>query len=301
MTSKQLAAEVLYEVTRLDLATAPLPVLRSLMTHLNLALADWLLELPADRRKVPFGTLVRAPITQEVAMMGGDRTFAYLAGGSAYPVGGYASEEDVIGATARVANSVNNTLVGPGTLLVPFEGASTDATLTVYGDAVHLPLSAWAVEGDVMLLETDGTQRRVLEHNPQRQTAERSRYETGTPKEWWTEPVQPLDQEDSRRFVMRIWPLPDAAFQLRCSVSQFPAAFALEDLFENRSLPFLPMEASLFITAAIGLFSGSSHVSEAVNPAAMIATGTKAMTSLKGVIARPASSQPSFLGTPKGF
>jgi hypothetical protein len=305
MTSKQLAYHVLKGVTKLELSAAPINVLQELLDGLNLALATWLNMLPQERRGTTFGGIVRAPVTQPVSIVSQAKQFAYVAGGSAYPVGGYASEEDALGCSVYLPGMAHqNQLMAPVTLLYPFLGStSSNAPMTMYGDAVHLPDSAWAVEGTVSLIAKDGAPLTILAHNPNRaEMIPLHPRETGSPREWWMESLNPLTEADSRRFVLRIWPLPTTEYVLRVPVGLFPRAFKMDDIFEDRSLPFQDIEGSLFTTFAKSQLVGvCSSIDPTVNLQSLMQAGGTAFTQLESLVTRRLDTTQAEVGTPYGW
>jgi hypothetical protein len=302
MNSKQLANTVCVAITGRALGDVPLHVGQELLDALNLTLAEWLQMLPKERRMTDYGTGLRGPVAQAVQIVQGSKGFAYVAGGGAYPAGGYASEEEAIGATVILDGiSSRNQLQAPVTLQFPHLGTTkANASMTIYGDAVHLPASAWAVDGDVSLVTAGGEPSGRLTYHPGRVMQRNEGGIVGQPREWWMESIAPLQEEDSRRFVLRVWPLPDIAYAVRVPVTLFPAAFTMEDLFEVRSLPFNSMEQSLFAMLAKGAFVSSSARAESVDGNAVTNAATRAAGQLDK-LQRPIHSQPGLLGTPLGF
>lgn len=305
MTAKQLAFHVLKGVTKLDLAEAPMNVLQELLDGLNLALASWLNILPQERRGTTFGGIVRAPVNLPISIVSQAKQFAYVSGGGAYPVGGYASEEDALGGSVYLPGMAHqNQLMAPVTLLYPYLGTTgSNVAMTIYGDAVHLPESAWAVEGTVSLISRDGAPLTILAHNPNRaEMIPLHPRETGSPREWWMESLNPLTEADSRRFVLRIWPLPTTEYVIRIPVGLFPQAFKMEDIFEDRSLPFHDIEGSLFTSFAKSQLIGiCTAIDSTVNLQALIQAGATAFTELEKLVTRPLDTTQGEVGTPYGW
>ncbi len=301
MNSKQLAHHVCKSVTRLDLSQLPMDGRQELCDALNLTLAEWLQMMPADRRSMSFGAAVQHPIVQVINIVQGARGFIYVAG-TPYPAGGFASEENALGSSAIVEGStVRNQLQLPGSLLLPYQGpTNAEVRMTLYSDAVHLPTDTWQVDGDVKISSLSTGEGETIHYNTGRQASYHDTL-TGRPREWWMEPLTPLKEEDSRRFVLRLWPAPDQFYTLSIPTSLFPQAFVIEDFFESRSIPFLPLEASLFTSMAKGAFiSASSHVAESANITGMRDAATAAQTQM-AKLQRPLSTQPEILGTPPGW
>jgi hypothetical protein len=300
MTSKQLGHQVCKAVSGLDLSELPMDGRQELCDTINLTLAEWLQMLPADRRVMPFGAAVQHPILQVVNIVQGARGFLYVSG-TPYPAGGFASEENALGSSAILEGSaVRNQLQQPGSLLLPYQGAtSSSVRMSLYADAVHLPADTWQVAGDVMITSPNSGEGQALRYNPHRPAEYRDNF-TGQPREWWMEPLTPLREEDSRKFVLRLWPAPDRFYTLHIPIGIFPQAFVIEDFFENRSLPLNPLEASLMTMMAKGAFLTSSFVSEAANVSGIQNGAASARTQMQN-LQRPLSTQPEFLGTPHGF
>lgn len=302
MNSKQLAHQVAMAVTRRGISQITLDAAQELIEALNLSLATWLQMLAQDRRITTFGAKTVASVTQSIQVVSGSKEFAYTLGGGAYPVGGFASESDAIGATVQLAGTVSrNQLQGPGRLLLPHTGASGTVSMTIFGDAVHLPADCWSVEGEVLLTTGYGVPVKVLQHSNARQFEIERTFYTGEPREWWMESISPLTEEESRRFVLRVWPRPDTSYSLRIPIGLFPSAFTHEDLHEARSLPFQPLEASLFISMAKGIFAASSYADPKVNIAGLQSTGERATEQLRTLTGRPTSTQADYVGTPYGY
>jgi hypothetical protein len=300
MTALQLASHVMKGITRLDLANAPLECTQDLLESLNMTLASWLQMLPPDRLYVPASGTARAPVTQGITITSGSTGFAYLAGSGAYPVGGYASEENAVGATAKVDGAVeNNVLLRPGTLLHTYQGATGDKQMTLYGDAVHLPLDTWSIEGEVQLLGLDLDRLGVLRHVPS--APRENALEVGTPREWCMDTLEPLSQESSRRYILRLYPAPHIPFVLKLNTTVYPRAFAIDDLFEPRSLPFRELEASLFMTAAKGDFATSSFRDKAIEADPLVERGQRAMAQLTALMNVPLKGGPCEIMTPAGW
>jgi|GEM_PF-5797832 len=301
MNSKQLGHHVCKAVTGLDLSALPMDGRQELCDAINLTLAEWLQMLPQERRITTFGAATSAAIVQEINIVSGAKAFLYVAG-LPYPAGGFASEENAIGSTALVEGAVGrNQLQAPGELLMPYLGSTNpSARLTLYGDAIHLPADTWVIEGDITVVSEQLEARRILRHNPQRPTRAEDAM-TSSPQEWWLEPIAPMQEEESRKFVLRVWPLPDGPYALRIPVGHFPHAFQIEDFFEKRSLSFSPIEGSLFIAMAKGSFlDSSSHVSPKTNLQGLSNAAAAARIQMRN-IQRPLSTQPEFLGTPYGY
>ncbi len=303
MTSRSLAHAVCKSVTGHDLGTASFDLLNELLDSLNLVLSTWLAMLPQERRTAPFAPVVNAPVSLSVQVTQGSRAFTYV-GPTPYPAGGFASESTALGATVFLDGApTRNMLVAEGQLLHPYTGQTGTVTMTLHGDALHLPLSTWQVESEVRFAQDSQslTHRRVLTHNPDRPLMELSLLHTGEPEEWWMEPLQTLAEQDARAFVMRVWPLPDRLYTLHCQIGQFPTAFTMEDIYQSRSLPFLPLEASLFQTACRGAFAvTSSRRRDGLDANALVQAGQAAETQLQTLM-RPLSSQPGQVGTPYGY
>jgi hypothetical protein len=156
------------------------------------------------------------------------------------------------------------------------------------------------VEGDVMLVTNERDSGKKLNYRPDRATQYFDAL-SGAPREWWLEPIAPLEEADSRKFVLRVWPLPDAAYTLRIPVGLFPTAFTIEDFFLTRSLSFAPLESSLFTAMAKGAFlNASSHASEKLNAQGLANAADSARTQMQG-LQRPLSTQSTFFGTPHGY
>jgi hypothetical protein len=301
MNSKQLGHHVCKAVTGLDLSALPMDGRQELCDAINLTLAEWLQMLPQERRITTFGAATSAAIVQEINIVSGAKAFLYVAG-LPYPAGGFASEENAIGSTALVEGAVGrNQLQAPGELLMPYLGSTNpSARLTLYGDALHLPASTWTVEGEVKLITSERDSGRPLLYHPGRATMTNEPF-TSSPKEWWLEPIAPMQEEESRKFVLRVWPLPDGPYALRIPVGHFPHAFQIEDFFEKRSVSFSPIEASLFVAMAKGSFlDSSSHVSPKTNLQGLSNAAAAARIQMRN-IQRPLSTQPEFLGTPYGY
>jgi hypothetical protein len=302
MNSKQLANSVCKGITGRDLSDVPLNVAQELLDALNLTLAEWLQMLPADRRIVAYGATMRAPLVQMVNIVNGAKGFVYVSSGGAYPAGGYASEEDALGSTLQIDGMASrNQLQSAGTLLMPYLGpTSTNQRMTIYGDAVHLPAETWVVEGDVTLATAGGEPFRGLTYNPQRWKFRNDQALIAEPREWWMDSLAPLQEEDSRRFVLRVWPLPDRLYSIRLPICVFPIAFTMEDLFEARSLPLNSMEQSLFTMQAKGAFVTTTAKAENVDANGVLVTAQRASEQLKQ-LQRPIHTQTEFIGTPTGY
>jgi hypothetical protein len=114
------------------------------------------------------------------------------------------------------------------------------------------------------------------------------------------ESIAPLQEEDSRRFVLRVWPMPDRLYAIRLPITTFPTSFTMEDLFEARSLPLNSMEQSLFTMQAKGAFVSSSARAVNVDVNVVMAMATRAQGQLEK-LQRPIHTQPESVGTPYGY
>ena len=126
--------------------------------------------------------------------------------------------------TIRVSgDGIDNQIVGDAALLYPYTGPTGTVTATIYADTIALPEPYAELVGDPRILETN---RELVNHRLSFAGQERK---AGWPEFYWVEsnarnrnPISPA--------LIRMHPMPSAAYRLECRAVMAPIRVAFTDL-----------------------------------------------------------------------
>lgn len=299
MTTFQLAERLLANLTIRDWGLLPLEECERVRAAASMGISAFAQLLPPHRQTEPQAFALRAPLIQSVSIVQGAKAFAYVAGGAAYPAGGYASEAEAVGCLGLVSGDDNlNRLHATGTLLLPYLGETGTRSLTLYGDAVPMGTDAWMISGQVSVVSASF--RGELTHRPVEWSLPTT-LELGTPRYWWTEPLAGSTRGSAPLWVLRVWPVPAVVCILQANVSAFPAALTFLDFHdEPRSLPVTPQEEALLLSLCAERLLASPLWRDDVDKNRVSDDATAARSTMEGRH-RPMHNQPNKCGTPRGF
>lgn len=300
MTTVQLAMRLTENLTVRDWSKLPLNEAEKLREAIQTGLNEFVSLLPAHRVEQPLTQPLRGPITQEIDIIGGANTFAYVAGGSAYPAGGYGRESDAVGCMVTVGSSpLANRLVNPGEILIPYMGASGTQRMTIHGDAVQMGPEVWQIVSDPRWVSSSGAPVTLKPAAPE--WARPFKIEYGAPTVWWAESLAGSTHATQPMWVLRVWPVPTDVSYLHLQLSKFPQAVSFLDLHdEPRSLPITATEEPWLISlceAALTkhpLWRGDVEKSDIRNSAEAARISLRTRN-------RRMTNTPNRVGTPKGW
>lgn len=246
MTTVQLAMRLCECLTTNDFERLPLREAEKLREALQAGLSEFASLLPPHRQRRQQSCLMRAPLVQDIQIVQGSAEFAYVAGSSAYPAGGYAREEQALGMLSAVGSEVIPTrLSAPGTLARPYLGGSGDTKMTLYGDAAQMGNSIWHISSDPVWI-SGGQSQRLIPRQPRHEIG--LEMELGTPRYYWPEELAGSTRASGPLWMLRVWPVPAVAGVLEMTVSGFCAPITFLDLHdEPRALPVAPEEESWLV------------------------------------------------------
>ena len=300
MTTVQLAMHLCNRLTAREWSKLPLDVAEEVRLAAQAGINEFASLLPAHRQRRPESGTLRAPMSQAISIVQGSREFAYVAGGGAYPAGGYSAEADALGHSVTVAGDSNlNLLLEPGKLRQAYLGTSGTQSMTVYGDAVQLGASAVLVHDRPRLNLSTG---RVF-LDPFSSLWERPhQIEVGDPRWWWMEPIGGADNGGTvPMFALRVWPAPAAVCSITFELSSFPSAITFLDLHqEARTLPVTGQEEPYIVNLCLEHLLPCPLWREDVDKTLVRTLANAARTALASRD-RPMSGAPNRILTPPGF
>lgn len=299
MTTFQLAMRLCECLVTSDWSKLPLVEAERVQEAAQAGLNEFFGLLPPERMQEPVTLPLRAPVTQSIDIVQGARTFAYVAGGSAYPAGGYAREADAIGLLAQVGgDTLLNRLVRPGELRTPHLGAGGVQSLTLWGDALPMAAAASQAVGDPRCIT--GSQRSTLLPAPP--FWERPfLLEVGTPRYWWTESLAGATRGSSPMWLLRVWPVPAEVCYLELTLASFPGAITFLDLHdEARVLPVAPHEELDLLALCKAHLTIHPQWRADLDKAGIQNAAENARDAMRGRN-RPLNTTPNRVGTPAGY
>lgn len=299
MTTFQLAMRLAENLTTPNWARLSLNEAEKLREALQTGLSEFARLLPAHRQRQPVSQTMRAPLTQEVNIVSGSNEFAYVAGGAAYPAGGYAKEADALGMLVTVGSDPYfNRLILPGQLLRAHIAGSGNTAMTIYGDCIPMGSHIWHMVGTPRWLGGGNAQDLFpwpAEKRPPHTLV------TGTPRYWWTEALAGSSRGTTPLWVMRVWPVPVAIGIIELEVAAFPTAISFLDLHdEPRALPATPDEEPYLVALCEEALLKHPLWREDVQKSEVRASAESARRALNERN-RPTSTQHNKVGTPSGW
>lgn len=299
MNTFSLAMRLAENLTVGDWSALPLPEAEKLREAIQTGINELVTYLPPHRLTAPYSDTLRAPVTQDISIIGGAKTFAYVAGGNAYPLGGYATEASALGLLAVVTgDSVVNRLILPGELLRAHAGAGGTVPMTLYGDSLRMGPSVWHITSAVRCI---GNGHAVTLSDPPQGWERPFHLETGMPRYWWTEPLAGASRAAAPLYLLRVWPVPNFFAVLEMHISAFPQSVSFLDLHdEARPLPVTAEEEPLLISLCEAALLKHPLWRKDVSKSEVRTSADRARNLLNSRN-RPMSNRPNRVGTRPGW
>lgn len=295
MTTLQLAQRLTRNLTHRDIRTMPADEMQRLIDAMNTGLGEYVELLPDLRRAEPKTLRLAASSDKTVTATQDSATVAFS---PAFP-----EQVDYLGCSVVLASDPAryNRLAAQNTLQAAQYGTTGSTTLTLYQDALQFDQQEDAIIGPVAL--ADGNARVELTFGrPLRWTGrEPTIVEMGRPSYWWTEPFNGMSGLNAPLFLIRVWPVPVAAYDLTFRVRLFPEAVSFADIDTPRQMPVPGAEESHLVNLCMpGLFSSPFWRSD-VEKKDCQSDYTRARQAMEAKQARRGSNQPGRISTRRGF
>lgn len=297
MTTIQLAQRLTRVLSITDLRTLPPEQQQLIVDAINSGIAEFVELLPEIRRAEPRHALLQPPTTQGVTCTNGSTALTF----DSFP-----TQAAALGSTVTVGsdNGRYQRLVALNTLAGVHNGPTGETTMTVYSDVVQFDRYADAVEtlNGELTLQEGNTRHRLLPGRPQEWYGlQPMALELGLPRYWWMESLNGMTGLDSPLYVLRVWPLPVATFDVIYSLRLFPQVVSFVDLLTARALPVTPIEETHLVNICMpGMFT-STLWNPKVDKNDVRADYARAIAAMKPKQERSGSTGANMVGTRRGW
>lgn len=295
MTTLQLAQRLTRNLTHHDIRTMPADEMQRIIDAMNTGLGEYVEMLPDLRRAEPRTMTLPAPLGKTVTVTENSPAIAFSPA--------FAEQSAYFGCTVTVSGDSEryNRLSALNTLQGPQRGPTGSSTLTLYGDALQLTGFDDAVSGDVVLL--DGARRvdLVFGKPPIWLAQQPAMVELGRPRYWWTEPFNGMRGLHEPLFLIRVWPVPVADYDLIFRVRLFPEAVSFADMDTPRQMPVPAAEESHLVNLCMpGMFSSPLWNAE-VKKNDCLADYARAKGAMEVKLSRRGNTERGKFGTRRGY
>ena len=276
----------------------------------NLALTQFTQKLPPTRRREPRVEYLAAAVTKNITATQNSQTIAFDTP--------WADVGDHLGRTVVVGgdSARYNRLQSATSLLHFYEGPTGATTLEVHSDAFLVGQYEDGIEGELILQDgsyatplTPGMPAGIAMRYANRMIGvtggdaeANARYFTrGRPTHWWIEPLNGISGGSDPKFLVRLWPQPDKAYQVSFGMKLWPTALTSADISSTTVLPLTVAEESIFLSLCfLGLFGcplwiGTNNKDDVQQEAA------RAFGLLGDEDSDKGSNQPSYVRTKPGY
>lgn len=217
------------------------------------------------------------------------------ANGSADLTGADFSDDFLYRTVRLVGDAIDNQIVGPNSLLHPYQGTGGAVTSTTYCDAVALP---------EQYLELVGHPRYLDQEWPIYPASARCLFakNIGRPVRYWVE-ENAANQAPPAPAVIRFGSLPDQAYRLTCRALMGPARVKFADLLAPAvNLPFRENQIEIYLLpVARGLLSSSSLWRDQETKKAALDAADEAKRSFSILAPTTLQTPSNRVGTTPGF
>lgn len=295
MTTLQLAQRLTRNLTHRDIRTMPADEMQRIIDAMNTGLSEYVELLPDLRRAEPRTLRLAAVLDRTVTATQDSATVEFSPA--------FAGQADYLGCSVVLASDPAryNRLVALNTLQSAQYGATGSTTLTLYQDALQFDQKEDAILGPVSL--ADGNTRVELTFGRPLQWTGREPtiVELGRPTYWWSEPFNGMTGLNAPLFLIRVWPVPVAAYDLHFRVRLFPEAVSFADMDSPRQMPVPTAEESHLVNLCMpGMFSSPLWQSD-VEKKDCQADYQRAKQAMEVKQARRGSAQSGRILTRRGF
>ncbi len=209
----------------------------------NAGLADFVEALPGIRRRERKTVRLEERLSKNITTTLDSKTIAFdptWAGQSAH-----------LAKTVAISTDPGryNRLQALNTLLYAYQGPTGAATMTLSSDAVLLGGLEDVIDGEVML--SWGTGNKTLMHGRPEDWQRDSReyeYSCGQPQRWWVEGLNGISGGAAPQYALRVWPQPEAAYDLAFERRLWPAALTTTMIDSTTELPCLQREEWVLVS-----------------------------------------------------
>lgn len=295
MTTLQLAQRLTRNLTHTDVRTLPADELQRIIDAMNTGLGEYVELLPDLRRAEPKTLRLAMALNKTVTATQDSAAVAFTPA--------FAGQVDYLGCSVVLASDTArfNRLAAPDTLQSAQYGATGSTTMTLYQDALQFDQQDDSIIGPVSL--ADGNARVELTFGrPLRWSGlEPTIVEMGRPLYWWTEPFNGMRGLNEPLFLIRVWPVPVAAYDLNFRVRLFPAAVSFADIDTPRQMPVPAAEESHLVNLCMpGMFSSPLWNAD-VKKNDCMADYARAKGAMEVKLARRGNNQSGKFGTRRGY
>lgn len=218
------------------------------------------------------------------------------ANGSVDLVGADFSDDFLYRTIRLVGDAIDNQIVGPNSLLHPYQGTGGAVTSTTYCDAVALPEQYLELVGHPRFLDQDWP---LVPSSPLCYHYNKT---TGRPVRYWVE-ENSANQAPPAPAVIRFGSLPDQAYRLTCRALMGPARVKFADLMAPAvNLPFRESQIEIYLLpVARGLLSSSSLWRDPETKKAALDAADEAKRSFSILAPTTLQTPSNRVGTTPGF
>lgn len=125
--------------------------------------------------------------------------------------------------------------------------------------------------------------------------------ELGRPRYWWTESFNGMSGLNEPLFLIRVWPVPVAVYDLNFRVRLFPAAVSFADIDTARQMPVPANEEAHLVNLCMpGMFSSPLWNAD-VKKNDCMADYARAKGAMESKFPRRGNTQPGKIGTRRGY
>lgn len=234
-----------------------------LVRSANAGLDEFVTALPGTRRRERTAVRLDEAITKAITVTLNSKTIAFDA---------FADQASYLGRTVSidVDSGRYNRLQSLNTLLFENSAPTGAATMQIASDAILLGGLEDVVEGEVVL--SWGSGNKTLIHGKPEDWRRDSREFTahvGQPQYWWCEGLSGISGGSNPQYVLRVWPQPEAAYDLVFQRRLWPSALTVAMLTSTTELPCLAREEWVLValcqygTISSNLWIGSANKDDA--------------------------------------
>ena len=202
--------------------------------------------------------------------------------------------------TIRIdGDDIDNQVIAAGELLHPYSGTTGTVSAIIYSDAITVPEPYDELVGGIRILET--AREMIPSARPWERSWERIR-RIGEPKTFIVEP-NARNQTPPAPAVIRVDPMPDAAYRMEAKFTLAPARVAFADLLiAGSDLPIRAEYIEIYLLPVCrGLLATSEMWKNADTRSVVVKNAEKAEGDFADRVPRTMSTPRNFSRTKPGF